>query len=193
MPQFRPPAIIDFRCNQQLLRPLFWNMEENRLHSRISIRWRSVIVTEEHGRRVTAQGKTYDISVSGVSIVCGRNLALNLPVTVYLLVHPGDQNNPELMIEAQGKIMNSVLSGPQGGFRLGIQFTKFAGDSKQLLMKHLPKTVAPKPPPAPAAAPAEAAAPVEEAPAEETAPSEEAVPAEETAPAEEAPAERPAQ
>ena len=114
-------------------------MEEHRKSPRGSIHWRGLVVTEENGRRRTAHGKTHDVSLTGVSVVCDLNLPLFIPVTVYLLVHPGDHVHPQLMVEVQGKIMNSVLSSKQGGFRLGILFTKFAGYSKDLLQKHLPK------------------------------------------------------
>lgn len=134
-------------------------MEDNRKNSRVSIRWRSAIVTEENGRQVTTQGRTHDISITGVSVVSERNMPLLLSVTVYLLVHPGDQKHPQLIVEAQGKIMNSVFSSQQGGFRLGIHFIKFAGDSKQLLLKHLPKELAPAALPVPAALPAADLAP----------------------------------
>lgn len=118
-------------------------MENDRKSPRCSVHWRSAILFEEYGRRETLQCKTNDISSSGVSLICQRNLPLRHGVTVYLLIDPGDGKRPQLIVESQGEIMNSVLSGQQGGFRLGIQFTKFAGDSKQLLLKHLPKDLAP--------------------------------------------------
>ncbi|MDD5176665.1 MAG: PilZ domain-containing protein [Sterolibacterium sp.] len=118
-------------------------MEDNRKSPRYPIRWRSAIVVEGHGKPETIQCRTNDISISGVSVICHRNISAPHAVTVYLLIDPGNENHPQVIVEAQGSIMNNVLSGQQGGFRLGIQFTKFAGDGKQVLLKYLPKDSAP--------------------------------------------------
>jgi len=169
------------------------------------VHWRSAIVSDASGERVTTQGTTSDISSDGVSVICHRNISPNHLVTVYLLIHTGIEDNPELVFEAQGKVVNNVLSGKQGGFRLGIQFIKFIGDSKNILLKYIPKSArygaAPspaEPPPAkpvPAATPApvaeeaaatEAAPPGEEAPTEDPPPATETAPVAETAPAEDA-------
>ena len=102
-----------------------------------------------------------------------------------MLIDQGDESRPQVIVEAQGEIRNNVLSGQQGGFRLGIQFTEFARDGKQILQKNLPKEMvqsarvvtAPVPTPA-----ADIASAVAEAPAAEAMPAEEAAPAAELAP-----------
>lgn len=114
-------------------------MEDNRRHPRVPVHWRSAIVAEINGKSETTQGTANDISADGVSVICHRNISPNHVVTVYLLIHTGNEDKPDLVFEAQGKIMNNVLSGKQGGFRLGIQFTKFAGESKKMLEKYIPK------------------------------------------------------
>lgn len=154
-------------------------MEESRKSPRTLVHWRSAIVTETNGQRVTTQGMTNDISTEGVSVICHRNISPKHPVTIYLLIHTGDEDNPELVFEAQGMVMNNVLSGKQGGFRLGIQFTKFAGDSKTVLQKYMPKN--PGYGAAYAAPPPEAHRPAKTAPAEKTAAAEDTAPAAEPA------------
>lgn len=131
-------------------------MEENRKHQRCPIHWRSAIVVEDYGKPETIQCKTNDISINGVSVICHRNVAVGHPVNVFLLVDPGGPSHPQVIVEVLGKIMNNVLSGQQGGYRLGIQFSKFARDGQQVLRNHLPreamqtkKIVAPPPPPPP--------------------------------------------
>jgi len=114
-------------------------MEDNRKSPRCSLHWRCAIVIENHGKQETLQTRTNDISMTGVSVICHRNVPPPKPVTVYLLVNPGDENHPQVIVEAQGEIRNNVLSGQQGGFRLGIQFTKFLRDGKQILEKNLPR------------------------------------------------------
>ena len=162
-------------------------MEDNRVSPRCSIRWRCALVVEEHGRQETIQCRTNDVSSSGVSVICHRNIPPPKAVTVYLLIDPGDDTRPQVVVEAQGQIRNNVLSGQQGGFRLGIEFAKFARDGKQILQKYLPKELS---------QPVRAYKPAREAPAAEsdsisgTTPAEEAKPLEETEPPEEkAPAE----
>lgn len=169
-------------------------MEDSRKYPRCPIRWRSAIVIAQNGGQETIQGMTNDISIAGVSVICHRNISLGHAVNVYLLIHPGDENNPQLIVEAQGKVMNNVLSGQQGGFRLGIQFIKFAGDSKKILQKYIPKDsgygVTPVANVAPVAkrAPAEDAAPIEGVtPAEGVAPAEDVALAKEVAPEDVAP------
>jgi hypothetical protein len=54
-----------------------------------------------------------------------------------LLVKPGDATNPPVIVEAESKILSSVLSPQQGGFRLGMEFVKIVGEGKQILQKLL--------------------------------------------------------
>ncbi|TRZ89202.1 MAG: PilZ domain-containing protein [Rhodocyclaceae bacterium] len=166
-------------------------MDDGRKHQRCSIHWRSALTIMGNGGAETLQCKTNDISAGGVSVICPRNVFPGSELTVYLLIDAGSSSHPQVVFEAQGKVMNNVLSSQQGGFRLGIQFTKFAGDSQPLLKKHLPKdavkparvvTAVPAVPPAapvpvaetPVAAPQPAAAAVEEVTPVADAPSDDA-------------------
>lgn len=167
-------------------------MEENRSNPRSVIHWRCALVLENNGGQETIHCRTHDVSITGVSVICHRNISAPRPVTVYLLIDPGDEHRPQSIVEVQGSIVNNVLSGQQGGFRLGIQFGKFAGDGKQLLQKYLPRELVQsvrmvKPPDAaPAAettAAKDAASATETTPAEaETKPEENAVPTAAAAP-----------
>lgn len=158
-------------------------MEDGRKFQRCSIHWRSALSIAGNGGAETLQCKTNDISAGGVAVICPRNVSPGCELTVYLLIDPGGPTHPQVVFEAQGKVMNTVLSGQQGGFRLGIEFTKFAGDSQQLLKKHLPKDLVKpeKPVGGASAAPAAAAATVAEAPSVATEPA--VAPPEEVAPA----------
>ena len=149
-------------------------MDDNRKHTRCAIHWRSAIIVQDRGTEETIQCKTNDISANGVSVICHRNVAVRQALTVYLLVDPGGPSHPQVIVEARGQIMNNVLSGQQGGFRLGIQFTKFVGDGQKVLRSHLPKDAvhtkkmaAPRdvPLPKPAAPKPEEVPPVDVAPA----------------------------
>jgi len=167
-------------------------MDDGRKFQRCSVHWRSAISIVGNDGPQTLQCKTNDISTGGVSVICPRNIFPDNELTVYLLIDPGGPTRPQVVFEAQGKVMNTVLSSQQGGFRLGIEFTKFAGDSKQLLKKHLPKDMV-KPErlvtgasPAPAAAVAEAPSEASEpavAAAEEAAPPADAAQGDDAPPA----------
>lgn len=128
-------------------------MEDKRKEQRYSKRLRAVIITDENGKLVRTHGKTHDISLGGVSIISDYDLNSRLPVTVYILVEQGDPKHPPLIFEASCKIVNSVLSGQQGGFRIGCQFIKFIGEGEKILKKHLLPSARPAPAKPPAAQP----------------------------------------
>lgn len=128
-------------------------MEEKRKTPRILVRWHSAIVSEEDGAPVTTQGMTNDINSDGVSIICHRSIPPDRDVIVYLMVERGNEDHPELVVEARGRVIYNVHSGQQGGFRLGIRFIKFAGEGEMMLQKHMPKAPAFGAPPIKAAAP----------------------------------------
>ena len=112
-------------------------MQDNRSSPRFNKRLRAVLHLEENGRSTPIQGKTQDISSDGASFVSAYNFASARPGTVFLMLDPGDTKHPPKVFEAQCKIVSSVLSPQQGGFRLGLQFTKVAAESKQMLQNFL--------------------------------------------------------
>jgi hypothetical protein len=118
-------------------------MQDNRKNHRYIQHLRAVIITQEDGKLVKTHGKTQDISISGASIISEYNLLSPHPVTVCLLINPGDALNPPVIFEAQSKIVSSVLSHQQGGFRLGIEFIKIEGDGQKVLKKFLGPTMTP--------------------------------------------------
>lgn len=112
-------------------------MSDHRITPRYNKRLRAVLITDESGKRVSFQGKTQDISSDGTSFVSEYNIAVARPVTVYLMLDPGDAKHAPVVFEAQCNIVSSVLSPQQGGFRLGLQFTKMVGEGRQVLQKFL--------------------------------------------------------
>ncbi|MCX7177030.1 MAG: PilZ domain-containing protein [Proteobacteria bacterium] len=146
-------------------------MEDKRKIPRVLVHWHSAIVSEADGEPVTTQGMTYDISDDGVSVICHRSIPVDDVVTVYLLIHTGIEDHPELVIEAQGKVIYNVFSGEQGGFRLGIRFIKFAGASEKILLKYMPTNSGfGAPPHKTVPQPETTALPAKTAPAEDEAP-----------------------
>ncbi|MFA6310027.1 MAG: PilZ domain-containing protein [Sterolibacterium sp.] len=112
-------------------------MEDHRHSQRHARRLRAVIICDETGRPAKTHGKTHDISTSGVSIISDYSLLSPHPITVCLLISPGDQIHPPVIFEAKSKIVSCVLSRQQGGFRIGVEFLKIAGDGAQVLHKFL--------------------------------------------------------
>ena len=112
-------------------------MEDNRSSPRFVKRLRAVLNVEEKGKQTTIHGKTQDVSITGVSFISELNLAIPQSATVFLLISPGEGTKQPVVFEAQCNIVSSVLSPQQGGFRLGIAFTKVAGEGKQVLQKLL--------------------------------------------------------
>lgn len=110
-------------------------MDDNRSGPRCIKRLRAVLAMDEGGKQVTVHGKTQDVSLTGLSFVSKDSLRVPRTVTVYVLVGPGDDKHAPVIFEAQGRMLNCVLSPQQGGFRLGIQFTKIAGDGKKIMQK----------------------------------------------------------
>lgn len=112
-------------------------MEENRRTQRHARRLRAVIICDENGKSAKTHGRTHDISTSGVSVISDYNLLSSHPITLCLLISPGDQIHPPVIFEAKSKIVSSVLSRQQGGFRIGIEFLKIQGDGAQVLHRFL--------------------------------------------------------
>jgi len=117
-------------------------MEESRNGQRHARRLRAVIICDENGKLAKTHGKTRDISISGASIISDYNLKSNRPITVCLLIHPGDQINAPVIFEAESKIVSSILSTQQGGFRIGVEFIKVAESGATLLQKFLSASLA---------------------------------------------------
>lgn len=112
-------------------------MSDNRSSPRYSKRLRAVFVVEVDGKRNSIQGKTLDISSDGTSFVSSFNIQIAREGNLFLMLNPGDARNPPEVFETQCKVISCVLSPQQGGFRLGLHFTKMSAENKQALQKFL--------------------------------------------------------
>lgn len=66
------------------------------------------------------QGRTLDISSTGMAVVMPLSPALGLICMIAFSVPTAARQSKK--IEIAGRIIYSILSGPQGGFRLGLEF-----------------------------------------------------------------------
>ncbi|MFN3595167.1 MAG: PilZ domain-containing protein [Thiobacillaceae bacterium] len=101
-----------------------------RAHPRYLARWRAALI----GERVRHLGRTENVSISGVAVVCDANLRPGQELNVYLEIPQKNSNQPAVF-EALAVVMHCTLT-PQG-FRLGLSFRFFRGDSQSILRKAL--------------------------------------------------------
>lgn len=101
-----------------------------RAHPRYLARWRAALI----GERVRYLGRTENVSISGAAVLCDANLRPGQELNVYLEIPQNNSNQPAVF-EALAVVMHCTLT-PQG-FRLGLSFRSFRGDSQSILRKAL--------------------------------------------------------
>jgi len=112
-------------------------MSDSRSSPRYSKRLRAAFAVEDNGKRNSIQGKSLDVSSDGISFVSSRNIQIGHEGNLFLMLNPGDAKNPPEVFETQCKVISCVLSPQQGGFRLGLHFTKMSAENKQAFQKFL--------------------------------------------------------
>lgn len=117
-------------------------MEDSRKNQRHAKRLRAVLIVDEDGNQSKTHGRTHDVSSGGASIISDYNLVSKHPITVCILLRPGDPINPPLIFEAKSRVVHSVLSRQQGGFRISVEFLDIAGDGATTLKKFLSASLA---------------------------------------------------
>ncbi|MCX7173688.1 MAG: PilZ domain-containing protein [Proteobacteria bacterium] len=111
--------------------------KESRSSERVRVRLRAVLITEKDGTQAKLHGHTADISGTGVSFVSKYAMTTPQPGTIFVMVDPGASTHPAIIIEAQCRLIVCVLSSQQGGFRIGLEFSKMSDESRKLLRKLL--------------------------------------------------------
>lgn len=101
-----------------------------RAHPRYVARWRAALI----GDRVRHLGRTENVSISGAAVLCDANLRPGQELNLYLEIPQKNSNQPAVF-EALAVVMHSTLT-PQG-FRLGLSFRFYRGDSQSILRKAL--------------------------------------------------------
>jgi hypothetical protein len=112
-------------------------MQDYRGAERIRMRLPAVLFSEISGIKEKSHGHSVDISSSGCSFVTLRNLRTPQPGSVFIMAKRANKANPAVIIEAQCRLIDSVFSSQQGGFRISISFTKLLGDGAQVLKELL--------------------------------------------------------
>ena len=115
-----------------------------RKHYRHPVRWRVAIVNKSSGKNDIYHGRTYDVSMSGISILLEHNMAFTPEVVILLAIPPMHQGQKETILEIQCGLTHSVLDSAHNLFRLGMRFIHFKGDGKRILSDVLSKRHIPK-------------------------------------------------
>lgn len=115
-----------------------------RKHYRHPVRWRVAIVNKGEGKNDIYHGRTYDVSLSGISILLDHNIFFTTEVVVLLAIPPMHQGLKETIVEIQCVLTHSVLDSVHSQFRLGMKFLHFKGDGHKVLSDVLSKRHIPK-------------------------------------------------
>lgn len=110
-----------------------------RKHFRHPVRWRVAIVNKVGGNKEIYHGRTFDISISGVSILLERNMFFSTNVIILLAIPPTHQGQRETIVEVECAIMHTVLDSEHQQFRMGLKFIHFKGNGKATLADILSK------------------------------------------------------
>jgi hypothetical protein len=120
-----------------------------RKHYRHPVRWRVAIVNKGNGKNDIYHGRTYDVSLSGISILLDHNIFFTSEVVVLLAIPPMHQGLKETIVEIQSVLTHYVLDSVHSQFRLGMRFLHFKGDGHKILSDVLAKRHIPKQDPNP--------------------------------------------
>lgn len=115
-----------------------------RAHFRHPVRWRVAIVIKSAGTHQIYHGRTYDVSMSGMSVLLERNILFTSKVVVLLAIPPMHPGQKETIVEIQSSMMHTVLDPVHNQFRLGMKFIHFKGDGQKILSgilskRHIPR------------------------------------------------------
>ena len=108
------------------------------------VRWRVAIVNKDGDRNDIYHGRTYDVSLSGISVLLDRNMLFTSEVVLLLAIPPMHQGQKETIIEIQCRLTHTVLDSEHSQFRLGMKFIHFKGDGQRILSDILSKRHIPK-------------------------------------------------
>ncbi len=104
---------------------------ERRVSPRKLVHWRIKLIQESSSGQVMTHGKALDASLTGISLICDRNLVKSTRVVLIISLpvpkRPGTSND----IHVSATVVNAIYT--QDGFRLGLHFTQFHGQAKEAL------------------------------------------------------------
>ena len=109
--------------------------DEHRKNTRHPFKWRVAIVFASIENEETYHGVTHDISSGGCAILTEHNVFSEEIVSVLISLPVERPGGRRKVIEAQARMVYTVLSAGHQKFRCGIQFLKFKGQGRKMLMR----------------------------------------------------------
>ncbi len=112
-------------------------MQEHRQHTRYHLRWDIALVSGAATQPLTLRGRTNDLSLGGASVLIADNPQLSGQLSVLLVPPPLQAGQAPRLIEADARVVYSILSANACCFRVGLQFVRFKDDGRMLLEQRL--------------------------------------------------------
>lgn len=112
-------------------RPIFTDGSERRGAPRKVLR-SAVTVRLADGQAIAARG--VDVSLSGIGIICERNLPARLACRVEF---PLMIEGMAYTVELPASVAYTVLSAKQGGFMVGVKFTSVPPDVSKVIARFM--------------------------------------------------------
>lgn len=113
-----------------------WKDVERRENPRSRVQLKlAVLYPQIEGRppRPMFNGKTHDISVSGLSLVVDYNIFQEGEVTVVLALPPAQAGTSPKVVTSTAEMSYAIHSSKLDAFKIGLTFHAFRGDGKALL------------------------------------------------------------
>lgn len=106
---------------------------EKRTHERVALRTQATILLPD---RKTIKVRTLDIALGGMAIVADGNPNSGVVFNIQLTL-PLRADTPPALFETKVRVAHSVLSGKEGGFKIGLQFIELSDVTRSMLEQFL--------------------------------------------------------
>ena len=105
---------------------------DKRTHERVTLRTQATVLLSDSK---TIKVRTLDIALGGMAIVADGNPTPGVTFNIRL-ARPLRSDTPS-PFEAKVRVAHSVLSGKEGGFKIGLQFIELSDTAKFVLEQFL--------------------------------------------------------
>jgi len=113
-----------------------WRNGDRRECPRVRMQLKVAVVYHQHKGRSTPptyHGRTYDICMSGLSLVIDRSIFHEGEVTVLLALPQALAGAPQKIMTATAEMTYAIRSSKLKAFKIGMAFLEFKGNGKELL------------------------------------------------------------
>lgn len=110
-----------------------------RVDTRYLVRWKVALVVGEGAQRKMFPMRTLDISLGGMAVHGDHGMGLKGAVKVLIALPPLTPKEMETVLEADAKVVYSVLDATKDCFRYGFSFVRFRGSDLEKLRVRLEK------------------------------------------------------